>query len=461
MGGVIEEKKVALCKEVDIVDKRIIYYPIDESMEDIFAAGTYLFRERMTEGEKIISAIYVEDILFISQEKEVEDITGLCFREVDSKYVFPLGEEAVLEYKRADVNRFKKILKQTLTELKFLLESNRFLIDEDRKRYLIDTYFGVPENFEKNKETTKYKWLQEVNGNELALYYEINVRELKRKIELFINCNCVITNVDKIALRCYCFEKLEHVFYAIEPKNNARMQMNDYIGVHVDDKNKDLIWGYRTAYPIRLGFSFFWGLFRNILSLTYVPAVFLLLDKDYKIPIYIMLSIVYLIALVFSDEKQMDKLLCNTPKNINYEALYYSGLMVSVTFILFSIEMVITPSNKACVIVQYLLVGVVVAYAIILLLNGLLAIWCWIITICRATRFYRKKWKKVKHIVGNAIKTVIYFLGVASLADILEVYEYMGNNAELSWKFWVFFWVFMTSVLRIIALWLDARWKAE
>lgn len=179
----------------------------------------------------------------------------------------------------------------------------------------------------------------------------------------------------------------------------------------------------------------------------------MLLDNEYKIPIYIMLSMVYLIALVFSDEKQMDKLLCNASKVISYERLYYSGLMISITFILFSIEMVSAPSKDICVIAQYLLIGVVVAYCIILLFNTLMAIMCWIITVCRATRFYRKRWKRVKYVAENVIKIVIYVLGVISLADILEVNKYMSNeNTELPWQCWIFLVVLMTSVLRICVL---------
>lgn len=72
-----------------------------------------------------------------------------------------------------------------------------------------------------------------------------------------------------------------------------------------------------------------------------------------------MLSIVYLIALIFSDEKQMDKLLCDAKEGINYEMLYYNGLIISVSFILFSIEMIIVPSNKVSVMVKYLLLDVI------------------------------------------------------------------------------------------------------
>lgn len=452
MSGVMTEK-IAVCKELAIIDEKTLYYPIEESVEDLFVENSYLFRESMTGEEETISAIYVEDIIVADREKKVEDTVGVCFRKIDSEFVFVLEEQTIHEYKNADVKQFKKELKQTLAAVKELIKYNRTFVDEDRKKYLVDTYLMRPEKFEKNRIEARNKWLKEANDTEFDLYYEINVRELKRKIVSFINCNETITNIDKIALRCYCLEKLDNVLYSIEPKRNARMQMDDYIGVYVDDKNKDLVWGYRTPYPIRMGFSSFWGLIRNSLSLTYVPAIFVLLDNEYKIQIYIMLSIVYLISLVFSDEKQMDKLLCNGSKVINYERLYYNGLMISITFIIFSIEMVSAPSNDICVIAQYLLIGVVVAHGVMLLFNALMAIMCWIITMSHATRFYRKRWKRVKCVAGNGIKIVIYVLGVISLANILEVNKYMSNeNTELPWQCWVFLVVLTTSGLRICVL---------
>lgn len=272
MGKVIAER-VAVCKELDIIDEKTLYYPIEENVEDIFIVDSYLFRECIVEEAKTISAIYVEDIIAVDQEMKVEDTKGVCFRKVDSEFVFSLEEEAVQEYKNANVKQFKKELKYTLAQLKILIKYHRIFVCKERKKYLIDTYFGAPADFEKHRMEVRNRWLQEANGTELDLYYGINIWELKRKIESFISDNDVITNIDKTALRCYCLEELDHVFYSIEPKRNARMQMDDYLGVHVEDKSKDLVWGYRTPYPIIMGFSFFWGLVKNILSLTYVPAI--------------------------------------------------------------------------------------------------------------------------------------------------------------------------------------------
>ena len=102
MSGVIAEK-IAVCKELAIIEEKTLYYPIDESVEDIFVVGRYLFREFKTEDGKTISAIYIEDIIDVDQEMKVEDTRGVCFRKVDSGFVFLLKEEAVQEYKNANV----------------------------------------------------------------------------------------------------------------------------------------------------------------------------------------------------------------------------------------------------------------------------------------------------------------------------------------------------------------------
>jgi len=377
-----------------------------------------------------------------------------------------MEEETVLEYKSADTKQFKKLLKQTLLDLGFLIRECRYFYGDERRKYLIDTYFVNPKEFEKHSSRDKHKWLKEVNGTELDLYNEINVRELKQMIEHLIQKNSVIVNKDKAALLDYCIEELDSVFYAIGPKRNARMLMDDYMGVRVDYKNKDLIWGYRTFYPIRLGFSFFWGMIKNILSLTYVPAIFLLLDNDYKIPIYAMLSVVYLIAMVFSDEKQMDKLLSsvtNLKGSISYGTLYYYGLLVSITFILFSVEMVIMPSNDIFMLLKYLLRDIVWSYVIVLMFNVVVTLFCWSITRLSATRLYQKMWKKIKGMLGKIIITIIYILGLFACGDILggNDVSMLSFEGVLKWEFWVLVMSYMAVITRIIALWGDVFTKVH
>lgn len=437
-----------------------MYYEIDEGVKDIFVADTYLFREKETDDGARISVIFVDKIIDRIQDYgAVQKIVGeLKFRKVNEALVFQLEENAIREYNDADLKQFKRLLKQTISDLQFHI-GRRYCLSDERRKYLIDTYFNKPEEFENNSIRDRHKWIQEVNGKELDLYYGINIRELKRIIESLVEGNNSINNIDKLALKSYCIDELDYVFGAIGPKGNARMQMDDYIGVHVDYKKKDLIWGYRTYYPIRVGFSFFWGLIKNMLSLAYVPAIILLLDNTYKIPIYIMLSIVYLITLFFSDENQLDKLLCGINKHkegISYRTLYYYGLMLSITFILFSVEMVICPSDDVYIIVQYLLADIVGAYSSIILFNIVISLFSWIVTLFSTTRFYRKGWKKIRNIMLKVVVTTIYILGVFSFVKLFDIKKYLiNNNVEAEWICWIFFVICFTGLLRIVAIWSD------
>ena len=324
-------------------------------------------------------------------------------------------------------------------------------------------YYANSKKFQQLSLREKNKRLKELHGIELDLYNEINIRELKKAIEKLIEDNKIINKIDKEHLWNYCIEKLDHVAFTIEPKSRARMLMDDYMGVRVDYKKKDLIWGYRTFYPIRLGFSFFWGMIKNILSLTYVPAIFLLLDNEYKISIYAMLSVVYLIALVFSDEKQMDKLLSssvNSGESISYGTLYYYGLLVSITFILFSVEMVIMPSKDIFILLKYLLMDIVLSYAIVLVFNVVVTLFCWSITRLSATRVYRKIWKKIKGILGKVIIAIIYILGLFVCGDILGFnVSMLSFEGMLTWKFWMLAMSYMAVIIRTITLWGDVLIK--
>lgn len=453
-----KNKSVAVCKEISIKDEKTMYYEIDESMKKTFIPDSYLFREETTEKGTIMSAIYVDKIIpgVKSREGSVKVNKNISFRKIDDEFIFQMEEESVQEYKNADLKGFKKLLKETLSDLNLVISQCRNFYTDERRKYLIDTYFSNPKEFEKHSSRDKYMWIKEINGGELDLYNEMNIRELKVMVESFVEENRIITSRDKDALLKYCVEELDNVFCAIEPKRKARMLMDDYIGIRVDSKKKDLIWELRSDYTIRIGFSFFWGMVKNVLSLTYVPAILLLLDNEYKIPIYAMLSVVYLIALVFSDEKQMDKLLSGVNNGVEarYVTLYYQGVIVSLIFILFSIEMIVAPSTDMQMLIKYLLMNIVIAYAIIIVFNMVVTLLRWSVIMFSATRVYRKIWKNNKGVLGKVVITIIYILGLFACGDILG-----GSESTLTWKFWVLAMSYMAVIMRIIALWRDVLLK--
>ena len=241
--------------------------------------------------------------------------------------------------------------------------------------------------------------------------------------------------------------------------------MNSYLGIDVDRETKELIWGFMSPWELRIEFSFLWSLIKNIISLTYVPAVLLLLENEHKIPIYVMLVVVYLIALVFSDEKQTEKFLVyinRFDKEISYGTLYYWGLSVSITFIIFSIQMVVAPKTDFISIIEYLLADVVGSYGVILLVNVILSLLSCAVTLWSATFFYQKKWNDVRKIIAKVIVTVIFILGCISWFDIMNIKVYFEEEqVEMPWEVFIFMMILLCAMLKMLAIWGDRFVKDE
>ena len=260
-----------------------------------------------------------------------------------------------------------------------------------------------------------------------------------------------------MAVKNNCIDRLEIAFLAIEPNGNAKRQMDSYIGVDVDYKRKELVWGKTSPCEVRIEFSFFWSLIKNILSLIYVPAILLLLENKYKIFIYALLIFVYLIALIFSEERQTDKLIEAINKNganISYGTLYYGGMMVSIVFILFSIEMILVPKCDLKSIIQYILANIVSAFTVIIVFNSVLSFIVWGITKCSATKFYQQKWNNVKNMARKLVTTILFTLGTMSAYSMLNVKEFILND-NVNLKFIMFFLTALVSLFNIMRVWFD------
>ena len=379
MGRKKQKKFVAMCKELNIKEERIQSYFIQEKDTEIFVSGNYLYK-KVDSGDVVsFSTIYVQEV---REYRENEDSPrkfedNVSFIKVDDRLFVEINEETIIELENANKKKIKKIVKSIISEIKWELYFCSLESNEEREHYLIDVYYsGDYEKFLLEDKDVKDAWIKKINSIDLDLYQEINMHRLKDVLVEIIERNNALTNIDKIAIVSQCVDKLETAFLAIEPNGKAKRQMDSCIGVDVDYKSKELIWGYTSPCEVRIEFCFFWSLIRNILSLTYVPAILLLLDNKYKLIIYGSLMVVYLIALWFSDQRQTDKLLDvfnKESKRIGYGTLYYSGLTISIVFLLFSIEMVIAPKGDLLSIIKYILIDVVGAYSIILIFNFILS----------------------------------------------------------------------------------------
>lgn len=461
MGKRKQKKFVAMYKELNIKEERIQSYFIQEEDKEIFCPGNYLYK-KVDDGDVVtFSTIFVQEV---REYRENEDSprkieNNVSFTKVDDRLFLEINEETIVELENANEKKIKKLVKRIISEIKWDLYFYSLEISEERERYLIDVYYsGDYDKFLLEENEVKEAWIKKINSIDFDLYQEINMHRFKDILSEIIERNNTLTNIDKFAIVSQCIDTLEAAFFAIEPNGKAKRQMDSYIGVDVDYKSKELIWGYTSPCEVRIEFCFFWSLIRNILSLTYVPAVLLLLDNKYKLIIYGLLMVVYLIALWFSDQKQTDKLLDTInkeSKRIGYGTLYYRGLTISIVFLLFSIEMVIAPKGDLLSIIKYILIDVVGAYSIILIFNFILSMISWTMTKWSGTRFYRQSWKNIKTVLGKILITLVFVFGNIAAFDVLNIQRYFqAEGPELTLEFWIFFLLLMTGFVKILDIWM-------
>ena len=100
------------------------------------------------------------------------------------------------------------------------------------------------------------------------------------------------------------------------------------------------------------------------------------------------------------------------------------------------------------------------SYAIVLVFNVVVTLFCWSITRLSATRVYRKIWKKIKGILGKVIITIIYILGLFACGDILGFnVSMLSFEGMLTWKFWMLAISYMAVIIRTLTLWGDVLIK--
>lgn len=452
-------KLVAVCKELYIKEEKFELYFIEEE-NTIFKAGNYLYKRIQNEDTVTFSIIYVQEIRKYRKNEDhiLKMDDNMSFVKVDDSLFFELKESAIIQLETLNVREINKIIRKSIVEIKRSLSYYSYSLNEERIKYLKYIYcFANYEDFETLNKRSKENLLRKINSIDLDYYLEINIYRMKDILIAAIDKNSVLNNIDKMAVKNNCIDRLEIVFLAIEPNGNAKRQMDSYIGVDVDYKRKELVWGKTSPCEVRIEFSFFWSLIKNILSLIYVPAILLLLDNKYKIFIYALLIFVYLIALIFSEERQTDKLIEAINKNganISYGTLYYGGMMVSIVFILFSIEMILVPKCDLKSIIQYILANIVSAFTVIIVFNPVLSFIVWGITKCSATKFYQQKWNNVKNMARKLVTTILFTLGTMSAYSMLNVKEFILND-NVNLKFIIFFLTALASIFNIMRVWFD------
>ena len=464
-----KETRIVICEEVAIKEeeKKRSYYRYYEKGEIIFEPGRYVYKFNKEEG--IISLLHIHSIV---DEAQIEN-DEIEIREEDSfvlfgnKYVFSIDKEKLEEAKQYEVKSLKALLKEFLFSINENIFDVRIQINEERKKYLLRTFPELEQIIGHRNKQTEKRWIKFYNNMDLDFQVAVNLCILKILYLEIVEENSVITNIDKMALMGQCIDELDKKMSAIVPKGNARAQMDAPIGAISDIETKELIWNPLSKYEFRIEFFFFWNLVRNMLSLSYVPAVLVLLNKnpEAKIIIYFFLALIYMMAIVFSDEKQTDKLLQKINKGSDenekkgYSSLYYGGMLISLTFIIFSIQLVDNEDIlvSLTIIMKYLCADVVIAFVLLVMINAIISLIAVGATLFSATRLYQKKWGEISFNFKRIAKTFFWAIGLVCVYDIMSVTECLTNSKNINMNMFIRMWFFgvtaFVGIAKIIDIW--------
>lgn len=197
-----------------------------------------------------------------------------------------------------------------------------------------------------------------------------------------------------------------------------------------------------------------------MLSLAYIPVIMLILqDERTKIYAYVFLALVYLIAIIFSDEKQVDRLMTwvNSIGNgrIGYVDFYYLGLIVSTTFVVFSIQLTQENIGNMRDIVLYLFADIMFAYIMLIFLNLCISLVAWGITLLVSITSIRKKGNYIWRGMKKLIKTFFWIFSVYCSFIVLDMKKYAIEKQEqnLGFEALIFLFGSIIAMLKIITIW--------
>ncbi len=465
-------QKILVCRAVeDENDKNVFCFRYCEGFS--FCKKQYIYKFVLGGMKRETTIFQIVDIIK-ENEQVKENIHELeaneVLRPISYRCSWQMPEEVLTEVVNYTYTQLQKEIRNIFRELKLELYFAKLeSIDKNRKKYLFDT-FGVEDEleFKKRKSSNQMRWFKEFNIYDMDFQFTISLYELKPCLLNLIDQNMIICNADKVALKANCIDEIEHIIESTFLRENARYQMDSYIGVDFCDETKELVWAHMSPCEIKVEFSFFWTLVKSMLSLAYIPAVILMLqDKSTKIYMYIFLALVYLIAIIFSDEKQVTKLVkYRKPidkEPIRYVNLYYCGLILSTTFILFTIQLVQRGIGGMKDILIHLFADILFAYVLILLFNLCISLVAWGITLFISIKNIRKKGDCVWKWTKKVIKTVFWLCSLGCSFVVLDIQKYFKEQAEtnIGVEIWIFMCCILIAEINIITMWKKAETVRE
>nr|WP_315024193.1 hypothetical protein [uncultured Aminipila sp.] len=239
-------------------------------------------------------------------------------------------------------------------------------------------------------------------------------------------------------------DKIQNMSVSINRKGDARYQIDGYISISTSFDGQNIVFGMMSPLEFHINFFSFWNIIKNLLTVSYIPTILLLLDSDKKIIIYSLLGLVYLITLIFSDEKQTNRIIefINKTKqeqngNTYYNDLFYIGMIVLLIFIFLTIQIICIANVTIKLFFMYLIADYLLALISLAGIIFLLSLFFLVITFFTSTIFYITKLKKFNAFFIFGFKQLFLILSLSCLYYVLKLNENIGNLPS-AWNIAIF-----------------------
>lgn len=460
-------ERVMICQEISSDENETYYYAIPDEWEEVQEKQfIYIINKKTKRREKqeisIFQIIEIYNTISFSQEINIIELSeDESIHLVSEEFFLNPSKEIIEEHYNDPIKELREFVNILIKNLEDEMSLARIPpLNDERKEYLLKMFCNdTIDQFNKRSERVKKRWFDVFNNYELICIHMINLYNLKENIKQLIDENEVIDNNSKEDLEKEYMNKIDIIIPSLIYKGNVSYQMDEYIGIKTSSDGKDIVLGEMSPLEFYFNIFSFWNIVKNLLTVSFIPILVVLLDSNKKIIIYCLLSIVYIVPLVLSDENQTDRILTflnqiesNRKRKISYGDLFSYGITVILFFAIFSVQIIyfpdITDNIWSCA--MYLVGDVLFAYTILFLILAFASLFFCGITIIASTITYIKRAKVLSTIFSFGFSIIFWGVSNICLFYLLGIYQHLYSNQILSLNLLVFLVAFFTSTLKII-----------
>lgn len=466
--------KIMICKRLSTDEDRNdeICYEIPDKLEGKVKEGEFIY---IVSKEAERQEVRIAQVIKLIKPKFTDtNITNLSDNEkihlVSREYFKRPATDNIEEYCNYSIQELKKFIKNLIDELEIEMYFCRTNPINDRRReYLLEIFYNRKiDEFYLRKTEFKAKWFRGFNNFELDLVHMLNLFNLKEFIDGIIDENNLITETEKVSIKEELLKDLGTLTKSINLKGINRFKLDDVIGIDFSEDGKNIVLGRLTSFELYLNFFSFWNIIKNLLTVSFIPVLVALLDSDKKIVVYSFLGVVYLIALVLSDEKQTEYIITfmrqigwSKKKQQSYGLLLRFGLVAVFVFAIFSIQIVYIPEIvNVKTFAQYLIGDCILAIISLFFIVVFIELLLSAVTAIISTVFFLKRAEKLTAIFLLCLRTIFWILGVFCVYHIFELNLFDYEKIS-EWRFGIFVVIVTIAFIAIINSIFEFRGKMK